>query len=144
MSQHNWDVFFLELAQFVAEKRSKDPSTKVGAVIVDEFNRIVSIGYNGFPRGVNDCPELYANREEKYKRVVHAELNAILNAGRSVAGCTLYVWPLFTCNDCAKIVIQSGIGRIVYPNGGLRHDYKAAVDMYAEVGIIVDWLDFSS
>ncbi len=144
MSQHSWDVFFLELAQFVAEKRSKDPSTKVGAVIADSFNRIVSIGYNGFPRGVNDCPDLYANREEKYKRVVHAELNAILNAARPVNGCTIYIWPLFTCNECAKIIIQSGIERVVYPFQGFRADYKTALDMYKETNISVGAIDFSS
>ncbi|MEB3214568.1 MAG: dCMP deaminase family protein [Leptolyngbyaceae bacterium] len=140
MSRPDWDCFFLELAEFVATKRSKDPSTKVGAVIADANHRIVSMGYNGFPRGVRDDACLYADREKKYQRVVHAELNAILNAGRSVDGCTLYVWPLFTCNDCAKIVIQAGIKRVVYPRGGFRDDYATAMRMYAEVGIRVDAL----
>jgi dCMP deaminase len=141
MSQLNWPHFFLELAQFVAEKRSKDPSTKVGAVIADSHNRIVGIGYNGFPRGVRDDQELYADREKKYQRVVHAELNAILNANKSVDGCHLYVWPLFTCNECAKIVIQSGIKRVIYPKSGFREDYKMAQRMYAEAGVEVYAID---
>ena len=97
--------------------RSKDPNTQVGAVIVDENNRVVSIGYNGFPSGVSD-DEFPWGREggvldTKYAFVVHAELNAILNSQRSVRGCSLYV-SLFPCNECAKAIIQAGIKRIIF------------------------------
>ena len=111
-----WEEYFMGLA-LLSGLRSKDPNTQVGAVIVDENNRVVSIGYNGFPSGVSD-DEFPWGREggvldTKYAFVVHAELNAILNSQRSVRGCTLYV-SLFPCNECAKAIIQSGIRRIVY------------------------------
>lgn len=112
----SWDEYFMGLAHLSA-MRSKDPNTQVGAAIVDQNNRVVSIGYNGMPYGCDD--DVYSWEREgdflatKYPYVVHAELNAILNAPRSVRGCTLYV-SLFPCNECAKAVIQSGIKCIVY------------------------------
>ena len=112
----DWDKYFMALAHLSAE-RSKDPNTNVGAVIVDDMHRIVSIGYNGMPRNCDD-DEFPWEREggfltTKYAFVVHAELNAILNSPRSVNGCTLYV-SLFPCNECAKAIIQSGIKKIIY------------------------------
>ena len=109
---NKWDKRFMDLAQHVAQW-SKDPSTKVGAIIVDDKRRILGTGYNGFPRGVDDSEDRYNDRELKYRFVVHSELNAILNAVGPVEGCTLYVWPLFTCHDCAKLVIQAGIAKII-------------------------------
>ena len=111
-----WDEYFMGLAHLSA-LRSKDPNTQVGAAIVDENHRVVSVGYNGFPTGVSD-DEFPWSREgdvltSKYAFVVHAELNAILNYQRSVRGCTIYV-SLFPCNECAKAIIQSGIKKIVY------------------------------
>lgn len=111
-----WDEYFMGLAHLSA-LRSKDPNTQVGAAIVDENHRVVSVGYNGFPMGVSD-DEFPWSREgdvltSKYAFVVHAELNAILNSQRSVRGCTIYV-SLFPCNECAKAIIQSGIKKIVY------------------------------
>lgn len=111
-----WDEYFMGLAHLSA-LRSKDPNTQVGAAIVDENHRVVSVGYNGFPAGVSD-DEFPWSREgdvltSKYAFVVHAELNAILNSQRSVRGCTIYV-SLFPCNECAKAIIQSGIKKIVY------------------------------
>lgn len=111
-NEKKWDARFLDLATFVAQW-SKDPSTKVGAVIVDDKRRIIALGYNGFPRGVDDDPKLYADRTTKYPMVVHAELNAILNALGPVEGCTLYVTPLSPCSECAKAIIQAGIHRLV-------------------------------
>ena len=102
----------------LASQRSKDPSTQVGACIIDSDNRILSTGYNGFPQGCSD-DEFPWNRDEalgetKYNYVVHAELNAILNAsGKKLAGAILYV-GLFPCNECAKAIIQSGIKEVVY------------------------------
>ena len=113
----SWDEYFMGVA-LLASQRSKDPSTQVGACIVDNGKRILSTGYNGFPQGCSD-DEFPWNRDEslgetKYQYVVHAELNAILNAsGKSLAGSTLYV-GLFPCHECAKAIIQSGIKDIIY------------------------------
>ena len=111
-----WNLRFLELAQLVASW-SHDPSTKIGAVIVRPDKTVLSMGYNGFPRHTNDDPALYADRARKYERIVHAELNAILNAHGRADGCTLYVWPPMggpTCARCAAAVIQAGIQEVTY------------------------------
>ena len=112
----SWEEYFMGLAHLSA-LRSKDPNTQVGACIVDSENKVVSIGYNGMPRGCDDRKFPWERQgsflETKYAFVVHAELNAILNSPRSVAGCTIYV-SLFPCNECAKAIIQSGIRKIVY------------------------------
>lgn len=111
-----WGEYFMGLAHLSA-LRSKDPSTQVGAAIIDENHRVVSVGYNGFPKGCSDDEFPWSRSggvlNSKYAFVVHAELNAILNSPRSVSGCTIYV-SLFPCNECAKAIIQSGIKRIVY------------------------------
>jgi dCMP deaminase len=111
----------------LAAQRSKDPSTQVGACIVDESNRILSTGYNGFPKGCSD--DIFPwNRDEsigetKYPFVVHAELNAILNnRGKSLAGSKIYV-ALFPCHECAKAIIQAGISEVIF----LSDKYKATV-----------------
>jgi dCMP deaminase len=112
----SWEDYFMGMAHLSA-LRSKDPSTQVGAVIVDELNKVVSIGYNGLPHGCDDDEFPWQKEgstyESKYAYVVHAELNAILNSPRSVRGCELYV-SLFPCNECAKAIIQAGIQEIVY------------------------------
>jgi dCMP deaminase len=93
---------------------SKDPSTKVGAVIVDPRRVVRGMGYNGFPRGVCDTPERYADRPTKYKLVVHAEANAILNATGDVRGCVLYcTWH--PCSACAALIAQAGIAEVRCP-----------------------------
>lgn len=107
-----WDLRFLELARFVSTW-SKDPSTQVGAVIVDKENRVVSLGYNGLPKGINDTQERLNNRDLKLKLIVHAELNAIQFARQNLDGCTLYTHPFMPCSVCAGQVIQSGISRVV-------------------------------
>ncbi|HHW95349.1 MAG TPA: dCMP deaminase family protein [Mogibacterium sp.] len=111
----SWDEYFMGVA-LLAAKRSKDPSTQVGACIVDQNNVILTTGYNGFPIGCSD-DEFPWNREgeiTKYPFVVHAELNAILNAqGKSLRNAKIYV-ALFPCNECAKAIIQSGIREVVY------------------------------
>ena len=111
----SWDEYFMGIA-VLAAKRSKDPNTQVGACIVSEDNVILSTGYNGFPYGCSDdeFPWAREGAETKYPYVVHAELNAILNArGRSLAGARIYV-ALFPCNECAKAIIQSGIKEVIY------------------------------
>ena len=112
----SWDTYFMGVA-LLSSYRSKDPSTKVGACIVNEQKRIIGIGYNGFPYGCSDDEFPWARDGEylecKYPYVVHAEPNAILNSTTSLQGATLYV-TLFPCNECAKLIIQSGIKEIVY------------------------------
>ena len=103
----NWIKRYLELATHVATW-SKDPSCQVGAVIVTADNKPVSFGFNGFPRGFDDDPSRYENKEYKLRHVIHAELNAILNAERSVAGCTIYVTHP-PCQQCAGAIVQAGI-----------------------------------
>lgn len=113
-----WDVKYLDLAKYVSQW-SKDPSTKVGAVVVNWENHQEFTGYNGFPYDVLDLPERYNDRETKYKMVIHAEVNAILKALRAgmARGSTLYVYPSFAipniCNECAKIAIQARIAEVV-------------------------------
>lgn len=111
----SWDEYFMGVA-LLAAMRSKDPNTQVGCCIVDKDKRILSTGYNGFPKGCSDdeYPWEREGEQTKYPFVVHAELNAILNAGgKSLSGATLYV-ALFPCNECAKAIIQSGINEVVY------------------------------
>lgn len=111
----SWDEYFMGVS-LLAAKRSKDPNTQVGACIVDENNIIISTGYNGFPYGCSDDDFSWERTgdDTKYRYVVHAELNAILNAsGKSLKGARIYV-DLFPCNECAKAIIQSGISEIVY------------------------------
>lgn len=107
-----WDLRFLKLAEETASW-SKDPSTKVGCVIVDpDTNRIAGVGFNGFPRGMCDHKELYECRETKYSRTIHAEVNAVLNSSGSLEGMTAYVTAP-PCTSCALVLIQSGVGRVV-------------------------------
>jgi dCMP deaminase len=112
----SWDEYFMGVA-ILSSKRSKDPSTQVGACIVNKDKKIVGIGYNGFPHGVDD--DLFPWGKEgsyvdtKYPYVVHAEPNAILNSTMSLDNATLYV-TLFPCHECAKLIIQAGIKEIVY------------------------------
>lgn len=117
MDREKWDRRFLELAKHISSW-SKDPSTKVGAVLVDPTTKlVVGIGYNGFPRGVHDTVERLDVRDTKYKFVVHAEVNAILMAGDKARGATIYTWPPFgepdICHDCCKVAIQAGIKDVV-------------------------------
>lgn len=109
-----WDTHFLEMAFHVAQM-SKDPSTQTGAVIVRPNKSIISTGFNGFPQGMSDDPGLYADREVKYDRVVHCEMNALIFARQSVEGCTLYTTPFLSCSRCAVHMIQAGIQRFVAP-----------------------------
>jgi dCMP deaminase len=132
-----WDRRFLEMAQFVS-CWSKDPSTKVGAVIADDKRRVVSVGYNGLPMGVEDTDERLQNRDIKYKLIVHGERNAILFAQRSVQGCTLYTWPFMPCATCASMVIQAGITRVVAPysdNPRWQDDFKLTEQLFEEAGV---------
>lgn len=128
----------MEMAQLVSTW-SKDPSTKVGAVIVDKNNVPVSMGFNGFPRGISDDGRM-DDRETKYTMTIHAEMNALMFADRSVEGCTLYTHPFQPCSRCAACVIQSGIKKIVTKKLSKTHqrwynDFTTAQLMFEEAGV---------
>lgn len=113
----SWDEYFMGIA-LLSAKRSKDPSTQVGACIVNQYNKIVGIGYNGFPIGCDDDQLPWGKTSEdtnetKYPYVVHAEANAILNSTKDLHGSRIYV-ALFPCNECTKLIIQSGVKEIIY------------------------------
>ncbi|AUM62831.1 deoxycytidylate deaminase [Spiroplasma monobiae] len=112
----DWDTYFLAMVQLNA-MRSKDPSTQVGCVIINDLKQVVSTGYNGLPRGLDDDNYPWDREGEfentKYPYIVHAELNAILSSKDSVRGCEIYT-NLFPCNECTKSIIQSGIKKITY------------------------------
>jgi dCMP deaminase len=135
-----WDDYFMGVS-LLAAQRSKDPNTQVGACIVDDQNRILSTGYNGFPHGCSDDVFPW-NRDEsrgetKYQFVVHAELNAILNCrGINLEGCRIYV-ALFPCNECAKAIIQCGIKEVVYLSDKYADTMgtRASKRMFAAAGV---------
>ena len=113
----NWDSYFMGIAELSAQ-RSKDPNTQVGACIVSDDKKILSVGYNGAPTGLSDEDMPWAREgatlDTKYAYVCHAELNAILNnKGSDLRGATIYV-DLFPCNECAKAIVQAGIKKVVY------------------------------
>ncbi|AWX70360.1 cytidine deaminase [Mycoplasmopsis anatis] len=112
----NWDGYFMALAK-VSAMRSKDPSTKVGACIINNEKRVVALGYNGMPKGLDDefpwNREGISPKETKYPYVVHAEMNAILNAYQKFENCLIYT-TLFPCSSCAKTLAQSGIIEVIY------------------------------
>lgn len=117
----SWDKRFLDLAHHIAQW-SKDPSTKVGAVIVDEERRVVSLGYNGLPRNVDDSYERLNNKSVKLQLVKHAEENAILNSLQRPVNCTLYVTH-HPCASCAGSIIQSGITRVAFPSSCMDNGF---------------------
>ena len=137
----DWDARFMDMADLVAGW-SKDPSTQVGCIIVNPRRQVVSTGFNGFPRGVNDDPARYADRPTKYLMVLHAEQNAVLQAGGDVRGGTAYVTHP-PCAQCAAVLIQAGIARIVTrePSPALadrfRDSFGAAELMLHEAGVDV-------
>ena len=113
----SWEYYFMEIAKLSA-RRSKDPNTQVGACIVNCDNKIVGIGYNGLPKGCSDDLFPWGNDNKdilltKYPYVVHAEANAIINASLKVSGARIYT-TLFPCNECMKLLIQSGIKEVIY------------------------------
>ena len=148
-----WNYRFMELALHVSTW-SKDPSTKVGCVVVGPDKEIRSLGYNGFPRGVNDDLEYRQTRPIKYAFYEHSERNAIYNAcsfGASLRGCTMYV-TMPPCADCARGIIQSGIKHVCYlepapnktrtlPNGNWRDTVAASFEMFKEAGVKVTILN---
>lgn len=132
-----WDRRYLGLAKHISEW-SRDPSTKVGAVIVDPRNQIVSLGFNGLPRGVEDSDARLSDRPTKYKMIVHAETNALAFAERSVHGCTVYTYPFMPCCRCAGAIIQAGIREVVAPmlnNVRWAEDFALSQQMFNEANV---------
>lgn len=141
----DWHARFMELAKYVGQW-SKDRSTQVGCVIVGPYKEIRSIGYNSFPRGLDDEVEARHTRPEKYKWTEHAERNALYAAARigvPVDGCTMYL-PWFPCMDCARAIVQSGISTLVAFQPDLNHpqwgdDFRMAIALLREAGVEVRW-----
>ena len=139
LSFRKWDLRFLELAKHISTW-SKDPSTQLGAVIVDKNKRVISMGYNGFPRGVKDTPERLNNREVKYSMVVHGEMNAIIFATQPLEGSALYIWPFLSCSVCTAVIINAGVKRVVAPlndNPRWIESFKLSQTLYFEAGVQV-------
>lgn len=141
-----WEQRFIEMARLVATW-SKDNSTQVGAVIVDKRKRIVSIGFNGFPAGVDDT---ILDRDQRLRRTLHGEQNAILFAQRDLAGCTIFVTAP-PCSQCAALIVQSGIRRVVYPipspefAARWKESCDEALTMFVEADVqVVQFDDVSS
>ncbi len=134
----SWDDYFLGVSMLSA-MRSKDPKTQVGACIVDADNRIVGVGYNGRARGISDDAITWGRDgdwiDTKYPYVVHAEANAILNSTRDLQGCRIYI-ALFPCNECAKLILQSGITEVLYVSDKYADQdlYKASRKMLEMAG----------
>jgi len=125
---------YLNLAKHVSTW-SKDPSTKCGAIITDKYNRIIGTGFNGFPRGYPDTPEEYSNRENKYNKIIHAEINAILFSTRSLVDCTMYVYPMLPCCRCASIICNTEIIKVVAPvlSEGLKERWGGSIKITKEL-----------
>ena len=123
---------------------SKDPSTKVGAVIVDSDNTVISVGFNGLPRRIQDTDQRLNNRDIKLKMIIHAEINAIITAKRPLNGATIYTYPFMSCSQCAGLIIQSGICRhISYKTNNERwkDSFDLALEMFDEARVIVNLLE---
>ena len=138
-----WDIRFLKLATHISEW-SKDPSTKVGCVVVGPDREIRSTGFNGFPRGIQDSDERLTNRDLKYPLICHAEENARMHAARiglALKGCTAYVtWP--PCTRCARSLIQAGVSEIVIPSGleipdRWRDDFEMSMGLLREAEVTI-------
>ena len=138
-----WELRYLEMAKLVSTW-SKDPSTKVGSVIVDSDNTVISVGFNGLPRRIQDTDQRLNNRDIKLKMIIHAEINAIINAKRALNGATIYTYPFMSCSQCAGLIIQSGICRhISYKTNNERwkDSFDLALEMFDEARVIVNLLE---
>ena len=144
---NKWDKRFCELARYIS-KWSKDPNAKVGAVLFSRKGGNISIGYNGFPMGVEDSAERLTDKVIKLELVVHAEVNALIAAGSRAEGSTIYVWGKPICARCAGPIIQAGVKRIVALAPGNTESQwdksgKSAHEMFLEAGIVVDFYTFT-
>ena len=137
-----WTARFINLAAHVATW-SKDPSSQVGAVIVRPDRSIASIGFNGFPRGVEDRMDRMSNRSSKLLFTLHAEMNAILAAQEPLRGHSIFVYPYQPCAHCAAAIVQAGIKEVYCPEGSVsrwEESFEAARTMFHEAGTVVRWI----
>lgn len=138
ITHSDWNKRFMELADFIS-KWSRDPSTKVGAVITDKNHRIISTGYNGFAKGVKDLEDRYFDRDIKYKMVLHAEENAIMFAKQRLDDCEIFVTKLPPCSHCAALIIQSGIKDVHMQDIEIPERWKTSFNMtkkmFSEAGV---------
>ena len=145
MTDH-WDTRWMAVAKLFASF-SKDPSTGVGAVAIDSRKRLVASGFNGLSRRIDDSPERLQNRELRIKLTVHAEINLLVSAERSLRGCTVFVYPMPPCAACASALIQAGISRVVAPAPApdladrWGESIELAVMAMREAGVKVDILE---
>lgn len=140
-NQSKWDRRYLDMAKLVSTW-SKDPSTKCGAVIVNAQNEIVSVGFNGFPKGVEDTVTRLDDRETKYAMTLHAERNAILFAKQPLHDCTIYTFPMQCCSECAAMVIQSGIKKhvsLAITPIRWQKSFKLANEMFFEANVKTEY-----
>lgn len=129
----NWSKYFMDIAKTVST-RSKDPNTKVGAVLVDKDNRIIGTGYNGFPGGMSETEELW-QRPIKYEYVVHAEMNCILHSTRNTKGSSLYV-TMYPCKDCAKLIASAGVKRIIYEDSKYQNEISEHIFKSCNINLL--------
>lgn len=137
-SSPKWDARFMQMAQLVASW-SRDPSTKVGCVIADDDHRIISVGFNGFAKGIKDDERLQ-DRDLKYKLIIHAEENALLHAQKDLKGATLYCYPFLPCASCASKIIQSGIKKVVATDHmpeRWKESFELSKKVFEEAGVSV-------
>lgn len=137
--QEKWDLRFLRLACEISSW-SKDPSTKVGAVLTRDTNRIVSQGYNGFEEYDEDKEEDYLDRDIKYSKIIHAEINCLNRSDTGVSHCTLYTYPFSPCSECAKIIAKRGISRVVslVPSKDILSRWEDSIRMSNQILILSD------
>lgn len=142
-----WDKRFVELSRYVSEW-SKDPNAKVGAVVVAERGGAMTLGYNGFPMGVEDSVERLGDADTKLELIVHAEQNALIAAGSKANGATIYVWGKPVCARCAGAIIQAGIKRVVAlsPDSVSEESKwhktgKLSIEMFEETGVNVEFYE---
>lgn len=137
-SNKSRDQKYMEVAKLISTW-SKDPSTQVGCVIVNKEDQIIAQGYNGFPRKVLDKKERYTNKNVKYTMIVHAEANAIISAGHECRGSSVYIYGLPCCNECAKLIIQSGIKNVIMCAEDISEKWKESFyvtkTMFEESGV---------
>ena len=138
-----WQSRFFDLAYLVASW-SKDPSSQIGAVIVDAQNRVISTGFNGLPVGVKDTEERLGDRATKYKMILHAEENAIMFAKQNLNGCSIYVTKMPPCAHCAALIIQSGIKYVYVPETEIPERWRESTEltrqMFKEAGVKIQFV----
>lgn len=135
----HWDFHYIGMAKHVS-KKSLDPGTKVGSVIVDKNFRTISTGYNGLPKGIVDDPAILNDRDRKLKQIIHGEENAIIFAKQDLYGMYVYLWPFLSCSSCASKVIQAGIKRVITVSSDVdrwKESFDISLKSFSAAGVTV-------